>query len=155
MVSSVINHLNNVVDGHPWFGPSIFNVLDRMSIEILNKSPYSEGRSIADYLAHMMAWREFVIEKLRGNAQYSVEINSDQDWPKHPINSIEDFQKVKDFFSQSNKMIISILSNWTDEMLDEIVPGQEYTFDHALNGLIQHDVYHLGQLMLTYRMVSQ
>ena len=35
-----------------------------------------------------------------------------------------------------------------DEFLEDIVPGRDYTYYDMLHGIINHDLYHTGQIMI-------
>ena len=49
-------------------------------------------------------------------------------------------------FIAANQQIIALLQDKVDAFLNEIVDYRQYNFRFLLNGLIQHNIYHLGQV---------
>jgi hypothetical protein len=49
-------------------------------------------------------------------------------------------------FQQLNQQIIAILQGKDDDFLKEIVDFRQYNFRFLLNGYIQHNIYHIGQV---------
>jgi uncharacterized damage-inducible protein DinB len=97
--------------------------------------------SIAGQVAHMAAWRNFVHQKIVHNDGFDIEDNSPQDWP--PVN---DWREVLKTFEKTQEYLLTDLHNFEAGRLDAIVPGRSYNFAHLLNGLVQHDLYHYGQI---------
>jgi hypothetical protein len=61
------------------------------------------------------------------------------------------FGRIKD----TQKRLIKILEEQTDNFLDKPVPEEQYSFRFMIRGLIYHDVYHLGQLYMLSKMAKQ
>jgi uncharacterized damage-inducible protein DinB len=95
----------------------------------------------------MTAWRTFTWEKVRGNASYDI-TSAEQDWP--PVNTTDEqaWQQALHGLQQSQEHLLGVLKQSGDELLDKIVPGRTYTYYVLLLGIIQHDLYHAGQLIL-------
>ena len=126
-------------DQQPWYGPSIIATLkDISSNKAFNRLP--ESHSIIELVCHMTAWRKFVIDQLRGNPR---EINEAENFP--PPTTWEDAMTA---LQQSQADLLKAIDSFPEDRLNEKVPLREYCFYFMLNGLIQHDVYHLGQIAL-------
>lgn len=50
--------------------------------------------------------------------------------------------------------IIAILETKEDAFLKEMVPSREFNFRFMLNGLIQHNIYHLGQVAYVKKLLG-
>ena len=46
------------------------------------------------------------------------------------------------------ELITELEKREDDEFLEEIVPGREYDFYTMLHGILQHDLYHSGQISI-------
>ncbi|MBS1653770.1 MAG: hypothetical protein JSU05_02905 [Bacteroidetes bacterium] len=57
-------------------------------------------------------------------------------------------------FKVTHDLIIEALENKDDSFLDEIVDSRKYNFRFLINGLIQHDIYHAGQLIFLKNLVD-
>jgi len=49
-------------------------------------------------------------------------------------------------FTEATYTIIRLLEAPSEKLLDEKVDYRDYNFRHLLNGLVQHNIYHLGQI---------
>jgi len=50
--------------------------------------------------------------------------------------------------------ILEQLNRKPDSWLYEHVLGKEYTNVYMINGLVQHDIYHLGQINVLYHQIK-
>jgi hypothetical protein len=64
------------------------------------------------------------------------------------------WEKGVDEFRKIHEKIIAILETKEDSFLKEIVPGREFNFRFMLNGLIQHNIYHLGQIAYLKKLLT-
>jgi hypothetical protein len=53
-----------------------------------------------------------------------------------------------------NKIIDLLKHKKDDNFLGDIVPLRKYNFRFLLNGLIQHNIYHLGQVAYLKKMLA-
>ena len=108
---------------------------------------------MVELVKHVTAWRIFALEKLRGNTGYDI-ATPEQDWP--PTGTITEtrWQQILSELSASQRQLLETLSLVDDEKLLETVPGREYDFYFLLHGVIQHDLYHLGQMALLKKILS-
>jgi hypothetical protein len=71
-----------------------------------------------------------------------------QDWP--PLGSFSDdaWTEAKDRLFQHANQLASEIRSLPDSRLLEIVPGREYNFYHLVHGIVQHSLYHGGQIAI-------
>jgi uncharacterized damage-inducible protein DinB len=60
----------------------------------------------------------------------------------------DNWQSILRSLKNTQKSLVDSLNNAGDETLKQKVFHRKYNISYLLNGIIQHDVYHLGQLML-------
>ncbi len=140
---------NEIFQGVPWYGTSLLESLDKVPLNFWNKKPYEGARSISEYVGHLVNWRKFVIEKLKSNKSFNIEMNTKEDWGDEVIienkEAIDRFLgELKDTQYQISEMVLSKNEEWCGQN----VPGKTYTNAYMLEGILQHDIYHLGQLNL-------
>ncbi|MBK9490065.1 MAG: hypothetical protein IPO07_15790 [Haliscomenobacter sp.] len=51
-------------------------------------------------------------------------------------------------FEDSQLQLLEQLEQTDDSRLEQVVEGRNYSYYVMLHGLIHHDVYHLGQIVL-------
>jgi uncharacterized damage-inducible protein DinB len=139
--------LQQTYDGQPWHGSSVMSTLQNISVSQAYAHPLPDCHSIAELVKHVTAWRIFVWEKLRGNANYDIS-TPEQDWPVTVDKTEASWQQSLVALEVSQQKLLEILSKAKDEKLAETVPGREYNFYFLLHGIIQHDLYHLGQMAM-------
>lgn len=144
-LAEISHQLAEVYEGNPWFGNSISAYLQAIKPEMLsNRIP--NGHSIGQIIAHMISWRRFAIYKLQNNPT-KLKVGSEEDWT-HREFTPEDKTRLYSEFKQTQKLLLELISAESDELLQQMVPEEEYDFKHLLVGVIQHDIYHLGQIYL-------
>ncbi len=97
--------------------------------------------SIAALISHINAWRNFVVQKLIGNSDYDIEDNSTADWPV-PVNWLA----IQKEFEICHIDLVKAIQSLPVEKLQATVPGRTYTFLFLINGIVEHDYYHYGQV---------
>jgi uncharacterized damage-inducible protein DinB len=148
----ILSQLIEIFSGSPWYGPSIQEKLLSIDIEIVNVKPPGLSHSIAGLLAHMIAWRTFVIEKMKNNEAF--DINPETNFPDIHITSLEGWKSLNNEFIKTQDTILDLIQNINSNTFKKIVPGRTYSYSHMLQGIIQHDIYHLGQISLIDKMLK-
>ncbi len=57
-------------------------------------------------------------------------------------------------FKVTHDLIIEMLETKDDTFLSEKVDEREYDFGFLLQGIIQHDIYHIGQIAYVKKLLS-
>lgn len=146
--------LDTVYAGSPWYGDSITDIFTAITPEMVGIRLTDGGHSIIELVHHMAAWREFAVEMLMGNTDFRIEINSLDDWRiiAHP--APDDWADACKRLDDSQQKLLEALRGFPDKRLTEAVPERPFSFDFLLLGVVQHDVYHLGQITLLRRAAS-
>ena len=146
-IRALIQRFQAIYNGHPWYGTNILSSLKQITPEMSLQSLLPEKKNIAEILKHIVAWRQFLIEHLQGNSSYRIELNSELDWP-----SIKDlsWDDLLEELGQSQAQILQLLAGQEDTLLESTLSnvGSPYTFRYLIEGILQHDAYHLGQINL-------
>ncbi len=150
-IEDTITQLQESFNGKPWFGTSVWDSLSAISSDFWNTKPKSTTHSIAELVVHIIDWRGFVIEKLQGNASFSIEMNSEQDWRKGvSVDSEGDKEILMNELVETQNQLISLLETKPDSWLIELVAGGKYKNEYMIRGIVPHDIYHVGQINLIY-----
>jgi len=51
-------------------------------------------------------------------------------------------------------LLVTLMDNLTDALLGKQVADREYNYRFLLNGIVQHDIYHLGQIAYVKKLLS-
>ena len=142
----IVDQLNDVYEGDPWFGRSIKSILAEIGEQIAFEKP-ADQHSIIELLWHMINWREFTINNLDPASGKTLSYFEKNDWIELDHSDKSLFQKALDKIKQTQEHLVNLLKLQQDELLDKKIGERNYNFRKLLYGIIQHDIYHLGQII--------
>jgi uncharacterized damage-inducible protein DinB len=141
-IQDIIALLKRTYERDAWHGPSVQESLKNIQQEqAFNNVPNTH--SIIQLVSHMVTWRKYVIHMLKGDAIYKVDEASD-----FPM--AENWMQVLQQLAQTQQELLLAIENFPSEKLHQQVPGKTVplTFFTLIHGIIHHDLYHTGQIML-------
>jgi len=154
-IQRLVIKLKESFKGKPWFGDSLINKLNKIDFQDANIIVTDSSKSIAMIIQHLINWRLFVIEKLKGNESYTITINSNNDWCEIKIGNESEWIELLNRLIFTQAEIIKILEEqMINSQLENIVSGETYSFESLLIGIIQHDIYHSGQIGLLFSQIE-
>jgi|SRR6185436_15236648 len=136
--------LSDHFDGSPWLDVNIMDTLKDISA---SKAAGKTGNhnSIWQIVNHMIAWREANLKRVKdevlpapdNNFIEEIKDTSEEAW-KATLKKLE----------RSQHNILSFLESADDSVLEKIYIPNNLTYYEHLQGILQHDAYHLGQIVL-------
>lgn len=144
-IQSIIRNLENTLDGTPWYGRSVYAILREVDSSIAYKKPTSGSHSLIELLYHMLTWAEFTLKRIEKDKINDLAAFEKIDW-REIESKIHDWDEGLGAFIAAHQQIIALLATKGDTFLNETVDYRQYNFRFLLNGLIQHNIYHLGQV---------
>lgn len=141
-IEKIVQLLERTYSGDAWHGPSVKEVLKDITPATATKR-IATSNSIISLVAHMTAWRTYTIEILTGNTTYNV-----SDVMNFP--HVTDIDKELIKLEASQQRLIEAIKAFPPERLSDYVPNtmQRYTYYTLIHGIIHHDLYHTGQIIL-------
>lgn len=144
-IQSIIRNLENTLDGTPWYGRPVYAILREIGPDIAYKKPVPGAHSLIELLYHMLTWAEFTLKRLEKDVVNDLDAFEKLDWREiDPM--LHDWDDALAAYIAVHQQIIAHLQNANDDLLKEKVDYREYNFRFLLNGLIQHNIYHIGQV---------
>jgi uncharacterized damage-inducible protein DinB len=138
--------LHVAFDDSPWYGPSLTFVLDDIPARRIHEHPVPGAHSIAELLVHMAHWKDVVRRRLEGDA---VPDANDADWP--PLAATATLRELRRRLEQAHVELADCVAALDEAGLDARVAGNRISREEIVHGILQHDVYHTGQLALLVR----
>ena len=132
-VETLLKELQDAYDGEPWYADSLRATLD--GIATVDDRP-----RIAELLAHITSWIEITNRRLDGEVfEVTPEINFRKPaaWP-------DDLARL----DAAHKGLLDRVSKLTDADLDRKMAGKPHTIEFGVRGVVQHNIYHQGQIAL-------
>ncbi|HLP51265.1 MAG TPA: DinB family protein [Chitinophagales bacterium] len=134
--------------GPMWHGNTVQEILKDINWQMAFNKPPHFSHNIYEYVRHMHCWRRFVIEYLKGNNTYSVEINSEADWVTNYEPTEASWLAALQQLETSQTELVNAFEGFSDEKLEELVPGKKFNWYVMIHGLVHHDIYHSAQIAL-------
>lgn len=152
-INSLIRRIENVNGGVPWFGRAVYTMLEEVDPKKVNNKPNGSEHSLIELLYHMITWASFTLDRLEKNTKRDLAAAEALDWrsldPK-----VHTWKKGLAEFKSIHKKITALLKKKEDDFLKEIVDYRNYNYRFLLNGLIEHNIYHLGQVAYVKKLLG-
>jgi len=152
-IKRIHKNISATYDGQPWYGDNVLSLLSGISAEKAAVKPEKLNHSIAEIVCHITAWRYFVIEKMKGNAEYEV-WDTELNWKKIVTLNETEWNTIQDDLLKSQNQLLQQIEQMPESLLVTQVDGRKYNFRLMLQGIAQHDIYHSGQISMIRKLVS-
>lgn len=152
LAKQLAKNLRETHFGGNWTTVDLKTVLSDVSWEAAQKSVYSI-HSIASLTVHMTYYVGVIITvledgKLTGKDELS--------WILPPIESEQDWEKLQDEAWKSAEKAASLIEQLEDyQLLEDFVDPKYGTNYRNIAGIVEHMYYHLGQIVLIKKLVTQ
>lgn len=134
----------NIYNGDPWIDITILGTLKNISAEQAASKPSPQWNSIWEIVKHIISWRLNVLQRVQGKIAMSPDHNYFV-----PLTDISEaaWQNILKSLEDSQREWLSFLKRFNDEDFEKIYAGNNHSYYEHIHGIIQHDVYHLGQII--------
>jgi uncharacterized damage-inducible protein DinB len=149
----IITSFETILSGQPWFGRAVYEILEEADESKVHTKPNDTEHSMIELLWHMNVWAEFTLGSLEGRNAEEMKAIEANDWREIDPKT-HTWKKGLEELKSIHKKIIELLNQKDDSFLSEIVPLRKFNFRFMLNGLIQHNIYHLGQVAYVKKMLA-
>jgi uncharacterized damage-inducible protein DinB len=152
-IQRILDQLQRAFEGNAWHGPSVRELLNGVSAAQAAGKAVPDGHSIWEIVLHMAVWQDVARRRLAGET--IVSLPPELDWPAVDDASETAWRQAVTRLNQSQQKLQQSISQLTEDRLAEIVPGMDYSVYVMLHGVIQHDLYHAGQIALLKKLASR
>jgi DinB superfamily len=150
----VADQLRRAFGGDAWHGPPLRELLSGVTAEQAALRPVSSWHTIWELVMHIDIYVRIALEATHGIPMPKL-YGTEKDWPVVTDDSTSRWKaETANLFANGEKLAVAI-EGFADERLKGIVPGREYDFYHLFHGIVQHSLYHGGQIALLKRAVSE
>jgi uncharacterized damage-inducible protein DinB len=132
-----------------WYAPSLAEVLAQLPPELATKPPIPGAHSISALLQHLLLWNERV--RLTSASHPLPPWQGEQDWAEPPI----PWNELLARWNKSRDQLEDKIRHFPIEDLPKQVPGRTYPYEKLLEGIVQHTIYHAGQIAMLQSMLKR
>jgi len=129
-----------------WSGPTVLETLFGVSTRKAAARPIGDAHSIWEITVHIGVWKDVVTRRLKGEVVSSVP--PDQDWPPVTDTSAAAWKRALADLEARHQALRKVVAGIRDEQLDQPATKGGSSRYVQLHGVIQHDLYHAGQIAL-------
>lgn len=137
--------LQRAYEGNVWHGPALRELVESVTAEQAAARPIPNARTIWELVLHITAYEEIV--RLRMEGHPIAELPEELSWPDAGETSTAAWRATTEHFESAHRRLRKALSEFRDCRLNDVVPGRDYPFYLMLYGVIQHNLYHAGQIV--------
>jgi uncharacterized damage-inducible protein DinB len=147
-VKRIASQLRRAYEGRAWHGPSLKEILGGVTAEQAASRPLTQAHSIWEIALHIMAWESAVLKRIEG--EY-VEEPDEGDWPAVEDASESAWQAALATLEDKHMKLRAAVARLEDGRLNEPLAEGKPSAYFTLHGVIQHTLYHAGQIALLKR----
>jgi len=146
----IADQLRRAFQGDAWHGDSLLEILDGITAAQAAARPLKHAHTIWELVLHITAWDGAVRRRLAGAA---VDLSDEQNFPSVMDPSENAWHRTIEQARKVHNELVQAVEAFPDERLAEKVPGKKsepdwYDFYYMLHGVVQHELYHAGQIAL-------
>ena len=125
-----------------WYGPTIAELLERVTPDLATKRPIPEAHSISELLQHLLLWNE----RIRNTSESCPmpKWEAEKEWAEPPI----PWQELVMRWNKSRDLLEERIRTFPVEDLGKQTPGRTYLYETMLRGIVEHAIYHSGQMAM-------
>ncbi len=153
-IERILDQLKRAFEGNAWHGPSVREVLAGVTAEQAVARPLPGGHTIWELTHHIAVWEGAGRRRLEGD-RAQIDISSPEDWPPANDASEEAWEKSKAALDRGHQALVEAVARVPESRLDEpILEGLSSVYV-TLHGVIQHDLYHAGQIAILKKALTK
>ena len=147
-IERLVDQLERAYAGDAWHGMPVRELLDGVNAQLAAAHPIAGGHSIWELVTHIAYWLDAAARRLGGEA---VDPLHDEDWPATPQPTPAAWKAALAALQASHERLLAAVRRLEERDLDGPVPGRDYTKYVLIHGVLQHTLYHAGQIGLLKR----
>jgi hypothetical protein len=143
----IADQLRRAFAGDPWHGPALRDLLNGITAEQANARPMRGAHSVWELTLHIELWARAALESVHGTPLPRL-YGTEKDWPAVADASSAAWTESVATLFRTAESLAQAIEGFNDAGLEETVPGRKYDFYYLLHGVVQHSLYHGGQIAL-------
>jgi hypothetical protein len=150
----IADQLRRAFARDPWHGPPLSELLHGITAGEACTRPLPGAHNIWELVLHIEIWANAALEAARGVAMPKL-YGTEKDWATVSRGTDAEWRDAVAHLQQLAQQLAQAIETFDDARLNDIVPGREYDFYYLFHGIVQHSLYHGGQIAMLKRAVKQ
>lgn len=153
LINDLIRQMHELHDGSKWFDQYFRDKIGGLSEAEAFAKPHPQLHSVAEHVSHMLEWRKECIQRFQ-DKKYDL-MHAPEDWKDNAELRQAGWHSLLAAFEQSRYEMIALIEGKDDSYLQTPFQDTEYNYHYLIEGILQHDIYHLGQIGITLKMMRE
>ena len=158
VIENIINQLREVQEANIWIGTNYTKKLDVVNEDEAFVRPHPELHSVAEIISHLTVWRKETILKIE-TGKGRITDDAKENWLDNNKLREIGWDKIRADYKNSLSELIQLLEMKEDAFLQEKYFDNDfkdyYAYRFVINGMLHHDLYHLGQLGIIIKFLKK
>lgn len=151
-IERIREQLKRAFEGSAWHGPSVMELLSDVTAQQAAARVFPRAHTIWELALHIGAWEGACLTRLQGER---AELTDAEDWPAVMETTESAWQLCKSTLIDGNQKLRDMIASLDDQRLDEpILPGMPSVYI-TVQGVVQHDLYHAGQIAILKKALKE
>jgi uncharacterized damage-inducible protein DinB len=138
-------------NGDPWLDVTLVGTLKTIASEQAYKKLTPQTNSIWEIVNHLISWRQNVLGRVKGNVLITPDHNYFTPVEDH---SAKAWNETLLDFEVSQQNWLHFLNDFDDADFEKGYPNNDHTYYEHIHGILHHDAYHLGQIVLLKKLTD-
>ena len=142
------DQIRRAFEGEAWHGDSLLELLAEVGAKQAAAHPIKNVHSIWELVLHIAAWDDAVRRRTGGAA---VKLSDKENFPPVPDKTDAAWRSTLEHLKETHSGLVKVVAAFPESRLHEQVPGKTesyYNFFYMFSGIVQHELYHAGQIAL-------
>lgn len=151
-VERIVDQLSRAFSGNAWHGPAVLETLAGVTAKQATAHRIDDAHSIWELALHIEAWTRAGHRRLQGDR---AQLSDAENFPSITSPDEVTWKQVQESIKQAHDELAAAILQLDDSRLDQpIIEGMSSVYV-TLHGVIQHSLYHAGQIAILKKAISE
>jgi uncharacterized damage-inducible protein DinB len=151
--AALADQIRRAFAGDAWHGDSVLELLANVNAVQAAARPVKNAHTIWELVLHIAAWDDAVLRRTSGKP---VTLTDEENFPPVKDTSEGAWRNALEHMKSKHDALTKGVAAFSDTDLTKPVPGKSgdhYNFYYMFSGIVQHELYHAGQIALLKKMI--
>jgi uncharacterized damage-inducible protein DinB len=145
----IVDQHRRAFAGDAWHGPSVMSLITDVTAAQAASHPIVSAHSIWELVLHIAAWQRAGNRRLEGDP---AQLTDEENFPPVTDTSDDAWERTKQELVDTHEALVEKISAIKESRLDQAIisdPSIPFSTTYVtLHGVVQHNLYHAGQIAL-------
>lgn len=141
----------DIYHGSPWIDVNLTDTLSKVTPAQAANRTIPQCNTIWEIVNHLIQWRQNVLQRVQGKV---ITTPSHNYFQKVNDTSAKAWKTTLKDLAESQKQWLGFLKKFDENDFEKVYPNNNMTYYEHIQGIIQHDAYHLGQIVMLSKLAK-